>query len=311
MRISDFTLRSRSAPVSTVLHGMRKRWSVTGNDRGVALIIVLLVTALLIALIFEFAYGTRVSMRSAVNFRDSQRAYYLARSGVTFAGLLLSDNLKKGKLQDNIEQRDWQVVPIMTGSNDTELKVRWEDESGKINISSVVKPRDQASYSNPALTYNRLVILFTIRGVDQGILDRIDAWMTEQQRSSFYLLTEFHQFMSDEEFGKIQDAVTVANVTKININTASIDVLRSIGIEGGMAEQIKERRDEEPFRTTQEIADFLGPANTMATSQLTVTSNVFKVSSSATVGGYTKQIEAIITRRADGTGADINYWRVL
>jgi type II secretory pathway component PulK len=230
---------------------------------------------------------------------------------VTFAGLLLSDNLKKGKLQDNIEQRDWQVVPIMTGSNDTELKVRWEDESGKINISSVVKPRDQASYSNPALTYNRLVILFTIRGVDQGILDRIDAWMTEQQRSSFYLLTEFHQFMSDEEFGKIQDAVTVANVTKININTASIDVLRSIGIEGGMAEQIKERRDEEPFRTTQEIADFLGPANTMATSQLTVTSNVFKVYSSATVGGYTKQIEAIITRRADGTGADINYWRVL
>jgi type II secretory pathway component PulK len=309
MRIADFTLRSRSAPVS--LHGTRKRRSVTGSDRGVALIIVLLVTALLIALIFEFAYGTRVSMRSAVNFRDSQRAYYLARSGVTFAGLLLSDNLKKGKLQDNLEQRDWQVVPIMTGSNDTELKVRWEDESGKINISSVVKPRDQASYSNPALTYNRLVILFTIRGVDQGILDRIDAWMTEQQRSSFSLLTEFHQFMSDEEFGKIQDAVTVANVTKIDINTASVDVLRSIGIEGGMAEQIKERRDEEPFRTTQEIADFLGPANTMATSQLTVTSNVFKVYSSATVGGYTKQIEAIITRRADGTGADINYWRVL
>ena len=309
MRIADFTLRSRSAPVS--LHGTRKRRSVTGSDRGVALIIVLLVTALLIALIFEFAYGTRVSMRSAVNFRDSERAYYLARSGVTFAGLLLSDNLKKGKLQDNLEQRDWQVVPIMTGSNDTELKVRWEDESGKINISSVVKPRDQASYSNPALTYNRLVILFTIRGVDQGILDRIDAWMTEQQRSSFSLLTEFHQFMSDEEFGKIQDAVTVANVTKIDINTASVDVLRSIGIEGGMAEQIKERRDEEPFRTTQEIADFLGPANTMATSQLTVTSNVFKVYSSATVGGYTKQIEAIITRRADGTGADINYWRVL
>ena len=43
------------------------------NERGVALIIVLLVTALLIALIFEFAYGTRISLRAAVNFRDSQR----------------------------------------------------------------------------------------------------------------------------------------------------------------------------------------------------------------------------------------------
>jgi type II secretory pathway component PulK len=189
--------------------------------------------------------------------------------------------------------------------------VRWEDESGKINISSVVKPRDQASFSNPALTYNRLVILFTNRGVNQEILDRIDKWMTEQQRSSFYLLTEFHQFLSDEEFGKIQDAVTLANVTQININTASVDVLRSIGVDAAVAQSIVERRNEEPFTKSQEIADFLGPSNTMATSQLTVTSNVFKVTSFATVGGYTKQIEAVITRRADGTGADVNYWRVL
>ena len=71
------------------------------NERGVALLIVLLVTALLLALIFEFAYGTRVSLRAAVNSRDSQRAYFLARSGVNFAGALLSDNLKNNKLQDN------------------------------------------------------------------------------------------------------------------------------------------------------------------------------------------------------------------
>jgi type II secretory pathway component PulK len=292
---------------------MRSNGSISGlqrNDRGVALIIVLLVTALLIALIFEFAYGTRISLRAAVNFRDSQRAYYLARSGVNFAGLLLSDNLKKGKLQDNLEQREWQVVPLITGSNDTVLRVRWEDESGKINISSVVKPRDQASASNPALTYNRLVVLFTNRGVNQEILDRIDKWMTEQQRSSFYLLTEFHQFLSDEEFRKIQDAVTLAPVTQIDINTASVDVLRSIGLDALTAGRIVERRTQQPF-TAQEINDFLGPSNTMAASQLTATSNVFKVNSFATAGGYTKQVEAIIVRRTDGTGADVKYWRAL
>ena len=62
------------------------------NERGVALLIALLVTTLLIALVFEFAYGTRVSLRAAVNFRDGQRAFYLARSGVNFAGKLLSEN---------------------------------------------------------------------------------------------------------------------------------------------------------------------------------------------------------------------------
>ena len=59
------------------------------NEHGVALIIVLLVTALLIALIFEFTYGTRVSLRAAVNYRNSERAHYLARSGVNMAGVVL------------------------------------------------------------------------------------------------------------------------------------------------------------------------------------------------------------------------------
>src|SRR5512139_2607372 len=84
------------------------------NDRGVALLIVLLVTALLVALVFEFAYATRVSLRAAVNFRDSQRAYYLARSGVNFAGRFLVEYKKNGKLQDHLEQ-DWLPVPFVSG----------------------------------------------------------------------------------------------------------------------------------------------------------------------------------------------------
>jgi type II secretory pathway component PulK len=283
------------------------------NNRGVALIIVILVTALLIALIFEFAYGTRISLRSAVNFRDSQRAYYLARSGVKFAGLLLSYNLKLGNPQDNIEQRDWEVVPIASlmtgsndtepsgtsGSNDTELKVRWEDEGGKINISNIVKGNT---------TYNRLVILFTNLGINQNILDQISTWMIEERRS-FYLLTELHQFLSDEDFGKVADSLTLAPVTLININTASVNVLESIGINSNMASMIVERRNSEPFKDLGSVAEILGPSNTMAAGQLTTTSNVVKVNSYATVGGYTKQIEAVITRST--TGYTVNYWRAL
>ncbi len=274
---------------------VHRRW----NDRGVALIIVLLVTALLIALIFEFAYGTRISLRAAVNFRDSQRAYYLARSGVNFAGLLLSDNLKKNKLQDNIEQLDWQVVPVLTESSDTELKVRWEDESGKLNVGNLTQGSDG---------YTRLGRLFEIRGVNQDMLNKISAWMIQEKRS-FYLLTELHLFLSDEDFNKIQDAVTLAPVTQIDINTASVDVLQCIGLDRSYAERIVERRKDEPFKTGQEIADFLGPSNAMAAGQLTTTSNVFKVDSFATVGGYTKQIEAVITRSA--SGITVNYWRAL
>jgi general secretion pathway protein K len=264
------------------------------NNRGVALLIVLLVTALLTALIFEFAYGTRVSLRSAVNFRDRERAYFLARSGVNFAGALLVDNLNKKKLQDNLEQRDWQIVPVITGS-DAELRVRWEDEGGKINISTVFKGND---------AYKQLGKLFEILAISQDMLDRM-----VENKKNFFLITELHQVLSDEEFRKLKNFVTVSTETKVNINTASSEVLQSLGLSAGMASMVVEKRNTEPFKSQKEVNDFLGPENTIVAGLLSLTSDVFKVNSFATVGGYTKQVEAVIRRTA--SGSTVNYWRAL
>jgi type II secretory pathway component PulK len=266
------------------------------NNRGVALIIVLLVTALLIALIFEFAYGTRVSLRAAANFRNSQRAYFLARSGFgVFA--------RFPQLRDYIPQGEWGVVPYVS-EGDRELKVLWEDESGKIDISRVI-----ATPADPG--FNRLVQLFFDRGVNQKVLNDISDWMTANHVSRFYLLSELHQFMSDEEFGKVQDALAVSQLTRINVNTASVDVLKSVFPNNvGIADEIAEKRKTEPFNAAT-LTAYLNnnPGLSNLSSGLTTSSNVFKVSSFATVGGYTKQIEAIIT--LSGSGYTPNYWRAL
>ena len=267
------------------------------NNRGVALLIVLLITALLTALIVEFAYGTRVSVRSAVNYRDSQRAYFLARAGVNFAGALLSDNLKKGKLQNNLEQRDWQVVPIVS-TGDTELRIRWEDEGGKINISTVFKGND---------AYKRLGKLFEVLAINQDSLDRM-----VENKKNFFLTDELHQVLSDEEFRKLKDFVTVSPVARVDVNTASSEVLQSLGLSAGMAQMVVEKRTTEPFKLQEEVNAFLGNENTMVAGQLSVTSDVFKVYSFATMGGYTKQVEAVITRSADTYNPfKISYWRAL
>lgn len=281
------------------------------NERGVALIIVLLVTALLIALIFEFAYGTRISLRAAINYRDSQRAYYLARSGVNFAGEYLAYNLLKDPETgvtheyDNLEERDWQTVPYIPG-NDTQLRMRWEDESGKINISNATKGSD---------AYNRLVILFSNLGIGQDILDQISEWMIAEKRS-FYLLSELHQFLNDNEFRKLQDYVTVLPPSatpgnKIDVNTAPAAVLQSLGMSTNAAESIVAQRSEQPFKPTDDLSPFIGQNSAAIAGQLCFTSNVFSVNAYATVGGYTKQVDAIITRASDGSGFTILYWRAL
>jgi len=262
------------------------------GNRGVALLIALLITALLMALILEFAYGTRVSLRSAVNFRDGQRAYYLARSGVNFAGKVLAENLKNGKLQDNMEQREWQVVPIVSGG-EVELRVRWEDEAGKISLANL-------GAGQPALA--RLERLFEARGVGTEVLDRL------KEKRAVRLLGELHQLMSDEEFGKVRDFVTVQQNSQININTAPAEVLQSTGLSASVASLIIDKRGREPFDTRDKINAF--PGMDIATAaMLALTGNSFLVHSYATVGGYTRQVEAVITRNAGGFA--VQYWRSL
>ena len=88
--------------------------------------------------------------------------------------------------------------------------------------------------------YKRLSKLFEILAINQAALDLIIPSPTDSRK--FYLLTELHQFLSDEEFGKIKDFVTVSSVTKIDINTAPSEVLQSLGLSPDLAGMIVERR---------------------------------------------------------------------
>jgi type II secretory pathway component PulK len=260
-----------------------------GNNQGIALLIVLLVTALLIALIFEFSYATRISLNSAVNFRDSQRAYFLARAGV-YAFISYTD-----KLTENIPQNEWGVVPIIS-EGDTQVRIKWEDEQGKIPIPTVVQGND---------AYKRLQQLFDIKAVSQDVLDNGIV-----EKKTFYLLTELHQVMSDEVYDKVNDFLTVAPATHININTASREVLqslcRSLGKDDSVVGLIINRRSDQPFASTSEITNMPGMEPLVA-SYLDVTSNTYKVYSYATVGGYTRQVEAVIQK---GNKIPL-YWRAL
>ena len=59
------------------------------SRRGVALILVLTVIAILTAIGVDFSYSSRVNLKLAENQRDGMRAYYLARSAVNLSRLLL------------------------------------------------------------------------------------------------------------------------------------------------------------------------------------------------------------------------------
>ena len=85
---------STAAGTATGRGGGRRRASrrgggVSPSPRGVALILVLTVIAILTSIGVDFSYNSRVSLKLAENARDGMRAYYLARSAVNLSRLLL------------------------------------------------------------------------------------------------------------------------------------------------------------------------------------------------------------------------------
>ena len=64
------------------------------NQRGIALLLTLVILVLLVVLIVEFDYGTKINLITAGNFRDDVRATYLAKSGVAAAQAVLKDDAK-------------------------------------------------------------------------------------------------------------------------------------------------------------------------------------------------------------------------
>jgi len=244
---------------------MSGNFRILKNDHGVALIIVLLVTALLIALVFEFAYSTRVSLRAAVNFRDSQRAYFLARSGVNYF-------LKYQDLKNIIPQGDWQEVPVVS-TGDTVVRIKWEDEQGKINIINIFK--------NKTPTYEWVVQLFDKLGVGQEVLDKI----VDTNNPKIQMVSDLHKYMPDEDYNKVSSFLTANTLSgdAINVNTASETVLRITQPADKVDAILSQRKDQKQGENA----------------------TVFKIYSYATVGGYTKQIEVI------AKGSPFDYWKSL
>lgn len=241
---------------------MRDNISIMKNDRGVALIIVLLVTALLIALIFEFAYSTRVSLHAAVNFRDSQRAYFLARSAINYFK-------KYQDLKNIVPQGELADLPIVS-VGDTVVRLKWEDEGGKINIINLFK--------NKTPTYNWVVLLFDKMGVGQDVLDKI----VDTNNPKIQMVTDLHKYMSDENYIKVAPYLTANTLSgdTINVNTASETVLRITNPDKA-DDILSQRKDQKQGENA----------------------TVFKISAYATVGGYTKIIEVITN------GSTFDYWK--
>ncbi len=111
------------------------------NERGIALVITLLVVALLTIIVVEFTYSVEVDAHMARNSLNSLQATLLARSGVNLGEAFL---LHDDDPQVDSYTEDWGNLDELNSQlilpDNMRLRVQIIDEGGKINLN-MTRPR--------------------------------------------------------------------------------------------------------------------------------------------------------------------------
>ncbi len=300
---------------------------INNRERGLALVTVLLVVALLTTLVTDFIYRSYISTSRASNFRDSARASLLARDGVTLARAGLQELTRK---DPHLVMDEGGIVFSQTIAEGLVIEVRATDERSRLSarvvypLTGVTEPKAHGSFGR---------LLKAVRISDVQLVDALADWIdndssprpggAEEQHykaiSTPYVPRNNYLESTDElrlikGYGKgVLDAigqyVTPYNPDGlVNINTAHKTVLMSLSDEmtEPMADEIIRHRKETPFKDRSDIMKVPGfqRAGFGLQDRITTTSNAYRVISKARAGDVIREVEAVIE-----LNGRVLYWR--
>jgi general secretion pathway protein K len=304
---------------------------VLREERGMALLLVLMIVAMLAALLTEFAFSTLVDLRLTETFRDSTRAYYLAKGGLTLGRGVLKLDTNLYTTRDELWAQGVPNYPVGDGV----VSIFIEDQGGKLDINNLLE--------TSGAIRKRFYRLFSALDLDdpEGLTGALIDWIDgddvpyEDPESEVMIGTESGYYLRQSPPYRCKNAplgslgelslirgftpeivklvtphLTVhgSDDTKINVNTASLEVLMTLSeepeIDRTTAEGIIELRLDEPFTSTASLNRIknLPGMETLLTSEfgpLKFDSPTFRIESEGGVGDGVRRIEAFVQKTGD------------
>jgi general secretion pathway protein K len=240
---------------------IRPRGTAVGNERGIALLIVLIVVSLLTITVTEFTYSVQLDQHRTRNAIYALQAQLLARSGINLAeGYLMMDD----QAQYDAYTEDWWVqlnefCQGMQLEDSMRVRCRVRDESGKLNINNTrgqLRRTTAQAVTSDAILRDAMRCMFQHRNIPVDIVDRLaDYWQQDtgdsttqtqptpqpgqtptsgtQQVPEFTSLEDFASTFGipSEQLHSLRTVLTAqphALMPTININTATEEVLAAV-----------------------------------------------------------------------------------
>lgn len=294
------------------------------GERGFALLAVLLVLALLGVIGAEFAYSMRLEASAVRAWKQGLIAAHLAESGIEQAlRELAAEPAFAVTTEDNtvtFYTRDRVVIPRLPRTAvalaDGQFTYRITDEEARINLNT-----------SPPDRIDRLLQTLGVDKIERDVvLDSLQDWRdaNDEHRlngaeSDYYLalpvpyrarngnleaVAELLQikgvtrslYEGREGRRGLADLVTVKSPGQVNINTASPDVLRAIGLSDAEIIEIVQSRRDGPYVN----------AGRFSGRGLAAITRTYRIEAEGLIDGQVRaRATAIVQRRADAGGATL------
>lgn len=314
------TMRSDAAAA-----GNRSHW--VGNERGVVLLVVLLVVALLTIAVTEFTYNVEIDQRRVRNSMHRLEAELLARSGLNIAESFLALDIERRwdapteewwLRLDDFQRNELRLGPGLR------LRITVVDESGKIDVNATrTNPQKQ---QRPDLLFpddfyrTALKAIFARHDIPVELVDDLrEYWLREiedeegnaRRPPDFASLEDFAALLGipGPKLRELRSVLTAVprvrgcpisgGVRRINVNMAPTEVIAAMLEDNRAAiDPILSRRGEDPpFQSTSEIRTVLRES-VEDPRQAAILGNIFDTRSSL----FRLRASAIANAGPDGSG---------
>ncbi len=311
---------------------------IPADEKGVALILTLLILTLLVVTGLELNRAVRIEATLAGNFRDLTQAEYIAKSGVEVARALIQGD---DPAYDGLDER-WAGFEMLAALSsrffpEGHFTGRIIDEDSRFNPGGILDANGNLDLKKR----DQLERLLTLLGQPADWMDALMDWIDADdrvrgrgaEREYYHSLKKPYPAKnrpldSLEElllvkgadpsilYGKegvegLKNYLTVHSGGRININTAAIPVLMSLSpkVDRTLADAAVAHRLQKPFQKPEDLRSVPGwdAVFPLISSEITVRSTYFSVE----IVGHYREARSVVQAvlRRDGPRTKVLLWR--
>jgi general secretion pathway protein K len=315
------------------------------NNRGVALILVLLMVSIIVVLTLQLNVSSRAQVYEAANLGDGIRVLYIAKSGL-FAGMgiLYEDTADADTLNEAWAHTASLTEQSMGYFDGGFLELVIEDESGKININKLVEGSAFNNIMKGILTRFLSQSRFKLRDREvEDLVNAIKDWIdADSEVTGTGAENAYYQglgkpytarngpmesidelllvrgvtrdlFYGTTEMPGLSSFLTVYGEGKININTAPREVLQALA--PAITEDMSNRMDDyrrSPGNTLTDPSWYKkvsGMESVTIEGILTTKSDSFQIISTGRLGSMKRTVRGVVKRDGEKK-LSVVAWRI-